>query len=85
MFCIIHQSNFVLISNCYVKYIMYFISDHEPVTFILKNARINKAIDRWQFSTPQLTDKNFNEYFKRQWASFKKTNDRPDINAATKN
>lgn len=59
------------------------ISDHTPITLMLSNKKHTKIKQRWRMNTSLLQDKEFNEYFEREWTSFLEINDTPSISAST--
>lgn len=58
------------------------ISDHAPISCILNNKNHVKTPQRWRMNTSLLQDKEFNEYFTKEWTSFLEINDTPDISAS---
>lgn len=59
------------------------ISDHAPVSITILTQHQSLPPSRWCFNISLLKDKQFQEYFKQEWASFIETNDTPEISACT--
>lgn len=58
------------------------ISDHAPISLTFNNKNHFKTPQRWRMNTSLLQDKEFNEYFKKEWTSFIEINDTPEISAS---
>ncbi len=83
----VHQSysriDFFLTSNSIISNISesnihpIVISDHAPVTLKWNINNPHKPFTRWRFNTSLLKD--FDSYFKREWACFLEMNDSPEL------
>ena len=78
--------DYFLISNSIISeiidiviHLIIIISDHAPVTFTLNTNKSIKTSNRGRFNTSLLNDSNFDNYIKREWASFLEINDSPEI------
>jgi len=57
------------------------ISNHAPVSITLMNERLTTPTRNWRFNTYLLKDPDFNNHFKREWATHLENNDLPGISS----